>query len=327
MKYSLGKLRGLHSSANEHGIFTILALDHGASFVKTIRPKAPETISFDQAVCIKSTLLQALSPHVSAVLVDPVYGLWPAVTWRRLPGNVGLLVAVEDGDYADPVDQRGRLLDGWNVAKIKRVGASAVKIFFYYHPDTRAVASAQEVLVRKVVEDCRCYDIPLFAEPLSHNVGPADRQRVVVETARRIGQLGVDVLKLEFPIDVHHQPNQSAWESACHNLTDACGSVPWVLLSAGVGFDTFAEQVQVACQAGASGYLAGRAIWKEAVQLTGEAQQIYLQETTVPRLQKLAEIATTHGRPWTDFYTYPSDPFPPDWYKTYGFIEDDHAFS
>ena len=76
------------------------------------------------------------------------------------------------------------------------------------------------------------------------------------------------------------------------------------MLSAGVDFDTFARQVAIACKAGASGYLAGRAIWKEGVTLTGEAQMRFWQETARPRLQQLAEIASEHARPWTNHYPY-----------------------
>jgi tagatose 1,6-diphosphate aldolase len=317
MLHSLGKIRGLQTAANMAGVFTILALDHGASFLKTINPKAPEMVTFDQAVATKTTLLQILAPHASAVLLDPIYGLWPAITGSALPGNVGLLVAIEDGDYADPIDRHGRLLAGWSVAQIKRIGAAAVKLFFYYHPEAGEAAQAQEALVAEVVDDCRRYDIPLFAEPLSYNVGSTDRRQVVVETARCISRLGVDVLKVEFPVDVTVEQDQSVWLAACRELSAACGRVPWVLLSAGVDFETFARQVRIACQAGASGYLAGRAIWQEAVQLTDRAQQIFLAETVVPRLQTLTEITRVHARPWTDFYPDLSDRLSPNWYKKY----------
>jgi hypothetical protein len=140
MLHSLGKIRGLQTAANMAGVFTILALDHGASFLKTINPKAPEMVTFDQAVATKTTLLQILAPHASAVLLDPIYGLWPAITGSA-------------GDYADPVDRRGRLLAGWSVAQIKRIGAAAVKLFFYYHPEAGEAAQAQEALVAEVVDD------------------------------------------------------------------------------------------------------------------------------------------------------------------------------
>ncbi|MEM7343191.1 MAG: tagatose 1,6-diphosphate aldolase [Chloroflexota bacterium] len=314
--YSIGKRRGLHCCANEAGIFTILALDHGDSLLKTIRPDAPNTVSFTEAVSIKATVLQTLASEASAVLLDPVYGLAPAILHGVLPGDTGLLLAVEDGDYATP-QRPARLFESWHVEKIKRTGANAVKCFFYYHPNDHDLAQAQEAFVADLVDECRQQDLPLFAEPLSYNTPPADRPRVVVETARKISALGVDVLKVEFPVDIHHQPDEAVWLSACQALTDACQGIPWVLLSAGVDFEAFAKQVQIACQAGASGYLAGRAIWKEAVQLSGAAQQAFLEETARLRLQTLAQIATESATPWTAYYPYQTDVPPREWYQTY----------
>ena len=170
--------------------------------------------------------------------------------------------------------------------------------------------------VMALVDECRKYDLPLFAEPFSFGVQGDERRRVVIETARRISRLAIDVLKVEFPIDVQQQRDEQVWADACLELSAVC-RVPWALLSAGVDFDTFARQVAVACQAGASGYLVGRAVWKEAVALTGAAQTDYLQETAVPRLQTLAKIANQYGRSWTHFY--PTHDYPPsqDWYKQY----------
>ncbi len=319
---SPGKLRGLQQCANSAGIFTILALDHGDSLLKTIRPEAPETVTFAEAVSIKATVLNALASEASAVLLDPVYGLAPAILHGALPRNVGLLVAAEDGDYATP-QRPARLFEGWSVEKIKRAGAAAVKCFFYYHPDDTNLAQAQEAFVRDLVLECQRYDIPLFAEPLSYNTSPNDRPRVVIETARNICVLGVDILKVEFPVDVHHEPDQTAWLSACQSLTEACQGTPWVLLSAGVDFDTFADQLRIACQAGASGYLAGRAIWKEAVQLLEQAQQAFLEDVATVRLQQLAQIALEYATPWSDLYLYSTELPSQDWYQAYDSFADD----
>ena len=224
-----------------------------------------------------------------------------------------MLLAVEDGDYAS-VEKEARLFEGWSVAQAKKAGANAIKCFFYYHPDDEEVAAHQEQFVRQLVGDCQQYDLPLFAEPLSYGTTPDTRPAIVIETARRISRLGIDVLKVEFPLDVNVVEDTTKWQTACEALTDAC-ITPWALLSAGVDFDTFAKQVEVACQAGASGYLAGRAIWKEGVTLSGEAQQRFWQETAQLRLQQLAAIADKYARPWTDFYPYRGEVVPYGWYK------------
>lgn len=262
-----------------------------------MRPDAPKTVTHEEAVTAKLAVIKALAPYASAVLLDAVYGLGPAIATGALPGNVGLLVAVEDGDYAT-VGQQGQLLAHWSVAKIKRLGASAVKLFFHYNPDD---ADAQDDFVRAVVADCQRYDLPLFAEPIVYSHRTADKRRLVIESARRIGQCGVDVLKLEFPVDVQQEKEESVWASACRELS-AATPTPWVLLSAGVDFETFARQLSIACQAGASGYVAGRAIWQEAVTLGGEARSQFLQQVAIPCMQRLTHIAQTHARTWTDYY-------------------------
>jgi tagatose 1,6-diphosphate aldolase len=124
---------------------------------------------------------------------------------------------------------------------------------------------------------------------------------MVIETARRLCPMGIDVLKAEFPDDPDFENDERAMAGHCAELSDAAG-IPWVLLSAGVAFDTFQLQTTLACENGASGFLAGRAIWQEAPGLP-EAEQIgFLATTAVSRLNALTEIANRSGRPWTELY-------------------------
>jgi tagatose-1,6-bisphosphate aldolase len=76
--------------------------------------------------------------------------------------------------------------------------------------------------------------------------------------------------------------------------------VPWTLLSAGVGFEEFVKRVGIALDNGASGFIAGRAIWGEAAALTGAARLAFLEETAVPRLAALCDVLGEHGRPWRE---------------------------
>jgi tagatose 1,6-diphosphate aldolase len=287
-----GKVRGLQQCANSAGLFTILALDHSPGYVLGGEP------DFDAVVAQKGRLLTALSPRASAVLLDPGHGLPAAVFGQSLPGSAGLLLAAEDGSYQTPgSEKRAKILDGWSIAKIKRSGASAVKIFFYYHPDDPEGAAAEEAFVRQAAADCRVHDLPLFAEPLSFGITSEERPQIVIETARRISALDIDVLKVEFPVDSNVDDDEEHWREACQALNEACRT-PWALLSAGVSFEIFARQVEIACQAGASGFLAGRAIWSEAAELKGAELDSFLVGKAADRLSRLADIATEHGRPW-----------------------------
>jgi len=136
---------------------------------------------------------------------------------------------------------------------------------------------------------------------------------VVIETARRLVPLGVDVLKAEFPADVSEQDDEQ-WRAGCEELSAVC-PVPWVLLSAGVSFETFVRQVRIACEAGASGVMAGRSVWSEAVTLETTARKKFLQEVAYERMRRLRKLCDDLGRPFTAIYKPPR--LTHDWYKTY----------
>jgi tagatose 1,6-diphosphate aldolase len=129
-----------------------------------------------------------------------------------------------------------------------------------------------------------------------------------------LSALQPDVLKLEFPLDVQYNQDRDQWRSACAAVSEVA-SVPWVLLSAGVDFETFADQTRVACQQGASGYLAGRAIWKECVVMSPQERAKFLATTARERVEQLNAIADQYARPWTHFYQ--SMTFAKGWYESY----------
>ncbi len=177
-----------------------------------------------------------------------------------MPSSTGLIDALDAGSTGDPLNRTTGLVENWSVEKTVRMGASGVKMLLYYNPQAPK-AGERENLVRSVASDCAQYDIPFFLEPLSYAcddqnkpLPPEERRQVVIETARRLVPLGVDILKAEFPVDVSAEPDENIWLDACRELTAACEG-PWVLLSAGVSYETFLKQVRVACQAGASGVI------------------------------------------------------------------------
>jgi tagatose 1,6-diphosphate aldolase len=117
---------------------------------------------------------------------------------------------------------------------------------------------------------------------------------------------------MEFPVDADFESDRAVWQRECERISES-SAVPWVLLSAGVNFETFLEQTEVACRAGASGFLAGRAIWKESVALGDTERAEFLKATAADRLKRLIEVAERHARPWTDFYQPMTATV--DWYK------------
>ena len=299
----LGTLRGLDACASANGTFAVLALDHRSNLRRLLRPDGPASVKTDDLVAFKRAVLRALGDRASGVLLDPEVGAAQAIADGSLPGAVGLIVAVEASGYVGPDEERtSRILRGWSVAKAKRMGADAVKLLLYYHPDA-ANAADQERLLISVAEDCANEDIGLFVEPLSFSLddggGPLTdgaRRDVVVRSARRLTALGGDVLKAEFPYDPS-VTDQGRWQDACAELDEA-SSVPWVLLSAGVDASTFEDQALIACRSGASGVLVGRSVWGGAVTLGPTERDAWLETEGAARLRRLAELVDREGRPW-----------------------------
>jgi tagatose-1,6-bisphosphate aldolase len=156
----------------------------------------------------------------------------------------------------------------------------------------------------------------LFLEPVAYQVGngKVDRRRIVCDSARRLGALGPDVLKLQFPIDTSIDTDSTAWADACNELNESC-PVPWALLSGGGSYESFRDQVTAACRAGASGFLVGRALWSEyATAPIGERSRI-LDEVVRPRFSELAGIATATGSDWAGRCRLPD--FGEDSFRTY----------
>ncbi|MBA7600222.1 Tagatose 1,6-diphosphate aldolase [subsurface metagenome] len=329
-KLTVGKIRGLQQIAGPDGIFTMCAMDHRGSLRRMINKERPEKVTYEEMVKHKLELCSSLAEYASAVLLDPVFGAAQCVNSGIIPKSTGLLVSIEASGYSGGEEQRlTELLDNWGVGKIKRMDASAVKILLYYRPDLKQLAGKQLETVSRVAEQCIRYDIPFLVEPVSYPVGseidkPEElarlKEHLVIETAREVTALPVDVLKSEFPADIHYNKDKAKLVELCRKL-DASTQVPWVILSAGVDYELFYQQVEIACQAGASGFLGGRAIWQEAMQIEDARERVqYLSTVVVDRLKRLAEIASKYAVPWYKKLGgagYEISDITEDWYREY----------
>jgi tagatose-1,6-bisphosphate aldolase len=316
---SIGKFRHLQQCATRRGALAVLALDHRGNLRQLLHPENPASTTSQEIVDFKRSLVRSLSPAASAVLLDPQFSAAQCIVGSDLPGQTGLIVAVEASGYSgDTTARSSRVLPGWSVAKTKLLGASAVKLLVYYHPES-PTAPEIEALVRQVSADCAEQDIPLFLETLSYSLDPErkklspdERRYVVIETARRLTPLGGDVLKAEFPLDVQAVTAENAWQEACTELSQA-SRIPWVLLSASVDFETFLRQVTTACKAGASGVAVGRAVWREATEVPLESRQEFLDLTARERMRRITALVDALAKPWTDFYILPE--LTPEWFQ------------
>ena len=305
---TIGKIRGLQQIATPSGLLVMCAMDHRSGLVSMMEETQHDKPDYAEIVQMKLDMCSALGPYSSGILLDPEYGAAQCIASGVLRGQTGLLVSIEATGYRkDPDGRLTVLLRDWSVEKIKRMGASAVKILVYYRPDISKLAAKQLKIIDRVAGDCIKYDIPFLVEPKTYHiegeaVDSADFARslphMVIETARQITALPIDVLKAEFPADMKYEQDEDRLAGYCRQL-DKASSVPWVILSAGVDYDTFKKQVTIACRAGASGFLGGRAIWQEATEMDSrDGRDSFLSGIAVKRMRELVEIAGRCGRPW-----------------------------
>lgn len=348
---SAGKYRGLGTLADRRGIFKMIAVDQRPPIFAALArhdDRRQDEVGYAEVRDVKLRLVQALASAASAVLVDPVWAHPYAL--EHTPGDVGLLSTLED--YAFTLhegERRSSLIPGWSVAKIKRSGAQGVKLLAWHRPDlSDATGAHQDELVARVGAACRAHDIPFVLElliyPLPGEVADsaayarAKPERVLGSLRHYADErFGIDLLKLEFPADLKYTREFAAGafdgraREAVYDLAevegfltemDAAAHVPWVLLSAGVGPREFALDVELAIAAGASGFLAGRAVWLDALAAYPdlEAMSRRLSEKSLPYLRQISALADA-GRPWTHHPRYGGAPQlegqAEDWYQRY----------
>ena len=317
-----GKCRGLQQLSTPRGSLSVLALDQRNNLRQALNPSNPAAVTDAALSAFKIEVVAAVAPAASATLLDPEVGAAQCIAAGALPGQRGLMVALEATGYTGgPTARNSQILPGWSVAKSRALGASAVKLLIYYHPGAKT-APAIEAFVRDVAVECAALDLALCVEPLSYALdatqkkitGP-EMRAVVIETAKRLVVPGVDVLKAEFPLDSVAEPDERIWAEACAELTDA-SAAPWILLSAGVDYETYLRQVRVACCSGASGVAAGRAVWKEATALSGSARAAFLATTALERMARLTALCDALARPWSAYWQAPK--VEEGWYHVYG---------
>lgn len=311
-----GKLRGLQRICNDNGTLTMVATDQNSSMISMIkdslkkRGEAREP-HFDELVEAKIVLARALSKHASAVLVDGYYGVWNSVASFNIPASVGILVRVEkSGGTKNPVG--APLMDvepGWGVGKIKRCGADAVKLLAPYEPSEPASAEHQFQLVQRIYDECQKHDILLLLETVAFPFGSEKKDsesflkrkaETVIESARELSRF-CDIYKAEFPGWLG-KDSEATLRKNLQEL-NAASERPWVLLSAGVDFPQYKQQVQMAVEAGASGVLGGRAFWKEYFLQDGPAgRERFASGESADRVRQIDDIVKAHATPWFKRY-------------------------
>jgi tagatose-1,6-bisphosphate aldolase len=300
-----GKLRSFQRVTSPDGYFLICALDHLSDFQELL-DNDPSRVTYQQTGAAKNEIVRALTDQCSAFLLDARFGLAQAIASRALPGSVGLMASIEDEDYKPATATRKtRFRENWSTRQMKMLGVDVCKLLWFFRPDS-TVADHQREVVRHLAEECTSLSLPLVVEPIWYALEGEDpksdawRERRVtgiIESAREANALGTDMLKVEFPGYVDSEAGKAQALAACQQL-DAAINVPWVILSAGVNYDSFKTQVEIACNAGASGFLAGRSIWRDAISTKDPSLREKAALNAADRLAELANITRACGKPF-----------------------------
>src|SRR5439155_24070432 len=96
MKLSSGKLAGLKKVSNPRGVIAAAAMDQRGSLQKSLAKEKGGEVNDQMMEEFKSLVTEVLTPHASAILLDPEWGL-PAS--KRRAKNAGLLLAYENTGY------------------------------------------------------------------------------------------------------------------------------------------------------------------------------------------------------------------------------------
>jgi len=311
-----GKLWGLRRLADTAGRFKMLAVDQRPPIKQVIAERRRREPAPYQDVCdVKALLTEVLAPQASAVLLDPHYG-YPAAVHLADPRH-GLLVTLEDSVFTETAGgRRSRAIDEWSVDKIKRIGADAVKVLAWYRPDAAPeVNDHQQQFVAAVGDTCRTMDIPFVFEllvyPMPTESGhtldyveqPDKKADHVIESVATFAEsaFGVDLFKLESPIPAETVASVAPDAvAAAFTALDAAAGRPWVMLSAGASPDSFRAVLEHAYRAGASGYLAGRAIWWDALSAFPDldTMRTALEASGLPYMAELNRLTDASAMPW-----------------------------
>ncbi len=291
----------LDAIADANGRFAVLAMDQRGS-LRSMLTKAGQSAEPADLTAFKVDVIGALSPLASGVLTDVEYGVAAIRETGALADGVGLLIAAEpatkamhEGEYLTTRDPER------DAAWVRANTGDAMKFLVYWDPDRAATGDGPDLarialeVTGEVVADCARAGVPSVIEPLvsfapGRELTRAEKEAAVVRSATRLAPLGMDLLKLEWP----------GGAAECAQVSENLGRVPWALLSAGVAYDEFVERTRIALANGASGIIAGRAIWGEAVTMPGIERRAWLAAVAVPRMKGLIDVLAGIGRPWRE---------------------------
>ncbi len=283
----------LDALARPSGTFLMVAMDQRES-LRTMLSEHHDDVDDARMVRFKLAVARELGPYASGFLIDRHYAYDEIVRDRLLPASCGLILAVDALEQPPGgVVEETELDEGADAAGAARNAAVALKLLVIWRDDARRVHRVETA--RRFVELARSHGLLSVLEAVVRGPEGFDREAAIVEAAAELAAVGCDLYKCQVPTLGAGEPDEIAEWSRRIDAVVAC---PWVVLSQGVDAERYPRAVEAACKGGASGMLAGRAVWTAT--LAADDPTELLRERSVPRLQELAEIVDAHGRPWRE---------------------------
>jgi tagatose 1,6-diphosphate aldolase len=330
MKLTPGKIRNMQALSNERGVIAAAAMDQRGSLLKSIADSkgiGKGQVTDQMMAEFKTAVSKVLTPHASAILLDPEWGLEAAKVRDK---NAGLLLAYEKSGYDNTQPgRRADLLPNVSGHRLKQMGANAVKVLIYYTPFEAAdINEEKHAFIERIGDECRANDLPFFLEFVGYD--PAGGDEKGLEYAKKKpeivsgsmaefskDQYGVDVLKVEIPVNLTFAEGSSVYggqkaytkAEALEQYRKAAEAAkrPFIYLSAGVSNQQFTESLRWAGESGVnfSGVLCGRATWKEGIPVYGKqgvaALEDWLGKQGVENIQAVNSCLGA-AKPWYAFY-------------------------
>jgi sulfofructosephosphate aldolase len=286
-------MTNLTELARPSGGLAMVAMDQRESLRAMFAALSGEPVPDEHLTRFKLAVASELGPLASGFLIDRTYGYDTVVDDKVLPDSCGLILAADRLVHppgGGPVVYT-TLDDDISPERVHERGAAAMKLLVVWRRDDRRderLAMAAE-FVR------RCSDAGLLSilEGVVRREPDTNFDEMMVEAATELGGLRPSLYKCPVPRFGEGDPMGVA--KICERVTTVL-PVPWVVLSQGVSIADFPAAVRIACSSGASGFLAGRALWSDTLP---DAPRL-LRERSIDRLKRLADLVDSTARPWQE---------------------------
>ena len=293
-KMTTAEYRGYQQICGKNGHMMVVACDQRGAMRQILASTPEDRAKIDENKLgdVKSDIVAYLANSASCVLLDPVCAVPRVVDDGVLARDTALLIGLDASGWDTDANgyRLSKLVPGVNARRVRELGGTGAKLMVYLRPDQPEANTHNIRIIRDCVADFAKEDLLLVVEILTYAFDGEDEAAYkakfgkLIEGCARIAlDEGSKVLKLPFPGSA----------ASCRAISDMAGSVPWAVLSAGVDHETFLGQVQIAMQNGASGVIAGRALWKDCISLDRAVEQDRLAHIATPRLKQIQAILDT----------------------------------